>query len=313
MSDLKIKYRNPAELNPYKNNARTHSDVQVEQIASSIQEFGFVNPILIDGAGTVIAGHGRLMAALSLKLKRVPVLELGHLSERQRKALILADNKIAMNAGWDLEKLSSELSDLSESDFDLSLIGFDEQELAGLLQLDEGILPDGFSQPETVTVSSYERSVSKPGLTDDDDTPELVASPVARFGDVWVLGNHRLMCGDSLNADTVSELMAGVKAVMVFTDPPYNVKISGLGSGSSKNSIGKMHGEFKMASGEMSDEEFTEFLYKTFSRLKEVSTDGAIHYVCMDWKHAQNVLNAGQVYETREAVGGGNCEISSNS
>ncbi len=313
MTDLKIKYRNPSELVPYAGNARTHSDAQIEQIQRSIQEFGFVNPILVDGTGTVIAGHGRLQAALGLDLKRVPVVEVGHLSERQRNALILADNKIAMNAGWDTEKLSLELSALAEMDFDLSFTGFDEMELDALLKMDMGILPDDFEKPETIQVSAHERVVSKPGLTGDDDTPAPLATPVSRIGDVWILGDHRVMCGDSLDADSVRELMAGVKAVMVFTDPPYNVSMKTLGSGS-KNSIGNVHGEFKMASGEMSDNEFTEFLSKVFSRLKESSIDGAIHYVCMDWRHSLNVLQAGQVYEARSTVGGGGiCETSSNS
>jgi len=158
---LKITYLPISRIKPYANNARTHSDFQITQIASSIKNFGFVNPVLIGNDFTIIAGHGRFEAAQLLGLKEIPVIELGHLSERERRALVLADNKIALNAGWDFEKLSLELDELSELDFDLSLIGFDEQELDALLKASESILPDGFGEPEKVKVHEYERVKKK--------------------------------------------------------------------------------------------------------------------------------------------------------
>jgi len=184
-------------LMPYPNNARTHSAEQVAQIAASIKEFGFNNPVLIDAERGIIAGHGRLEAARLLGLESVPTIELAHLTEAQRKAYILADNKLALNAGWDVEALRVELEGLQDLDFDLGLIGFDISELAGFLDTTEG-------------------------LTDPDAIPEA-PEPVARLGDVWVLGNHRLMCGDSTSIDAVEKLMDGQKADMVFTDPPYGM------------------------------------------------------------------------------------------
>jgi DNA modification methylase len=191
-------------LIPYINNARTHDDAQVTQIASSIKEFGFNNPILIDEDNGIIAGHGRLMAARKLGLVEVPTIRLSHLSDAQRKAYILADNKIALNSGWDNELLSLELQDLYEQ-IDLSLIGFTEDELTALLN------------PVQLT----------DGLTDEDAVPEVPDEPITKLGDIYKLGNHRLMCGDSTSIDAVEKLMDGQKADMVFTDPPYGVSYTG--------------------------------------------------------------------------------------
>jgi DNA modification methylase len=196
-------------LIPYARNSRTHSDAQVAQIAASIKEFGFTNPVLIDEDGGIIAGHGRTLAARKLGLDEVPCLRLAYLSEAQKKAYIIADNKLALNAGWDDEMLKVELSELKDLDFDLSLIGFDADELANLLE------------PEQVE-----------GLTDEDEVPELPETPVTVEGDVWILGNHRLMCGDSTSIDAVDKLMAGQKADMVFTDPPYGVDYKGINNDS---------------------------------------------------------------------------------
>ena len=160
MMKLKVEYADTGSLDEYTGNARTHSEFQVNQIADSIREFGFVNPILIDGSRTIIAGHGRLAAARLLKIAKVPVIRLDHLSERQRKALVLADNKIALNAGWDFEKLSGELDELAQMDFDLSITGFDEQEIDALLKSTEAILPSDFSEPEKISVKGYERSAT---------------------------------------------------------------------------------------------------------------------------------------------------------
>ena len=192
------------DLIPYANNARTHSDEQVTQIASSIKEFGFINPVIVDADGGIIAGHGRVMAAKKLGIDEVPTLLVEHLSEAQKKAYILADNKMALNAGWDDALLAIELQDLQGLDFDLSLTGFDLDEINGLFGGDE-----------------------VEGLTDEDAVPEPPEEPVSKEGDVWILGNHRLMCGDSTSIDAVERLMDGKKADMVFTDPPYGVSYTG--------------------------------------------------------------------------------------
>jgi len=194
-----IEYVETAKLVPYARNSRTHSDEQVAQICASIKEFGFTNPVLIDGEGVIIAGHGRTMAAQRLDMKEVPCLRLGHLTDAQKKAYVIADNKLALNAGWDDEMLAIELKELNAEDFDLSLTGFDDDELAALLA-------------EAV----------EEGLTDEDSVPDAPETPVTVEGDVWLLGRHRLMCGDSTSIDAVEKLMDGRKADMVFTSPPYN-------------------------------------------------------------------------------------------
>jgi DNA modification methylase len=196
----KIEWRSVETLIPYAKNARTHSDEQVAQIAGSIKEFGFNNPVLVDKENSVIAGHGRLMAARKLGMDKVPVVQLGHMTEAQRKAYVLADNRIALNSGWDAGMLSLELQDLKD-DIDLSLLGFDPDELDALLNPIE----------ETE------------GLTDEDAVPDVPDEPKTKLGDIYILGNHRLMCGDSTSIDAVEVLMDGQKADMVFTDPPYGV------------------------------------------------------------------------------------------
>lgn len=200
MSNLKIIYKNIDDLLPYARNSRTHSDAQVSQIAASIREFGFTNPVLIDEHGSIIAGHGRVMAARKLKLTEVPTITLSHLSETQRRAYVIADNKLALNAGWDDEMLRLEFESLEELGFDLGLTGFSEDEISALI-------------PVELTE----------GLTDEDEVPEVPAEPVTKLGDVWILGNHRLMCGDSTSIDAVEKLMDGQKADVLFTDPPYGI------------------------------------------------------------------------------------------
>ena len=191
-----------AKLLPYARNARTHSDEQVAQIAASIAEFGFTNPILAGSDGVIVAGHGRLAAAHKLGLKQVPVVVLEHLSSTQRRALVIADNRIAENAGWDDAMLRVELAALQDDDFDLSITGFDADALAELMA--DG---DGDSN----------------GETDDDAVPELAETPVSRQGDIWLLGGHRLLCGDATLASSYEQLLGGTSVDMVFTDPPYNV------------------------------------------------------------------------------------------
>lgn len=200
-----------SSLIPYINNSRTHDERQVKQIAASIKEFGFNNPILIDEKNGVIAGHGRLLAAELLGIENVPVIQLAHLSEAQRKAYVLADNQLALNAGWDFDLLKIELETLSELDFDVDLIGFDDDFLASLLD----------EEP-------------KEGLTDEDEVPEAPEKPISVRGDVWILGDHRLMCGDSTIIDDVERLMDGLKPNAIFTDPPY-----GIGLDKNNQSIGK--------------------------------------------------------------------------
>ncbi|MBC8165497.1 MAG: site-specific DNA-methyltransferase [Bryobacteraceae bacterium] len=197
-STLRIEYWTLDRLVPYTNNARTHSDHQVAQIVASIREFGFTNPILVDTEAGILAGHARLLAAGCLHLAQVPVIVLDHLTDGQKRAYILADNKLALNAGWDEELLAQELAALEKAEFDLSLIGFSEEELVALLA-DEQTDKDEDAAPETPTV------------------------PISRPGDLWLLGPHRVLCGDATDASAVGTLMAGSRADMVFTDPPYNV------------------------------------------------------------------------------------------
>nr|WP_279196658.1 site-specific DNA-methyltransferase [Ralstonia mannitolilytica] len=198
----KIEQWPTAKLLPYARNARTHSEEQVAQIAASIAEFGFTNPILAGSDGVIVAGHGRLAAAQKLGLEIVPVVVLDHLSPTQRRALVIADNRIAENAGWDDAMLRIEIAALQDDDFDLSLTGFDADALAELMAGDE---PEG------------------EGQSDDDAVPEVAETPVSRPGDVWLLGGHRLLCGDSTLAESYERVLDGEQVDMVFTDPPYNV------------------------------------------------------------------------------------------
>lgn len=198
---MKIEQRKVESLIPYVNNSRKHSDEQVAQIAASIKEFGWTNPILVDGDNGIIAGHGRLMAARKLDMDKVPVIELAHLTPSQRKALIIADNRLALNAEWDTQMLTLELNDLLKDDFGLDILGFGDEELESLLN----------------PIKETE------GLTDEDEVPEPPPEPITKLGDVWILGNHRLMCGDSTSIDAVDKLMDGVYPDLIHTDPPYGM------------------------------------------------------------------------------------------
>jgi DNA modification methylase len=269
---FKIEYKKTDALIPYAQNARTHSENQVSQIATSIEKFGFVNPVLIRSDFTIIAGHGRVLAAKQLKLKEVPTIVLDHLSEREAKALVLADNKLAMNSGWDFEKLSNEISALAELDFDISIIGFDEQELDALLKDAADILPSGSLEPEKIQVAGYERSASREGLTDDDDVPDAPVSVVSQRGDIWMLGDHRLMCGDSTSQDDVSVLMDGEKADMVFTDPPYGISF--------KPQRGTHDA---ILNDSLKDSDFAEFLGTTFLLIKEFTKADSYLFVWTGW------------------------------
>lgn len=263
--------REVGSLRPYARNARMHSKRQIKQIAASIERFGFTNPVLVSDDGEIIAGHGRVEAAKLLGLRKVPTLALSHLSEAERRAYVLADNKLALNAGWDREMLAIELQGLIDLDFDVELTGFSLAEVD--LVLDEA----GDSDPE--------------GSDDPDDhVPEISGAPVSRMGDLWLLGRHRLLCGDARRAEDLALLMQGERADMVFTDPPYNVKIDGnvCGLGSVR------HREFAMATGEMSEGQFATFLTETLGNMAEVMRDGAIAFVCMDWRHMGELLIAGR-------------------
>ena len=237
------------KLIPYAKNSRTHSDAQVAQIAASVKEFGFVNPVLIDEGGGIIAGHGRVMAARKLGIEEVPCIRLSHLSKNQKRAYVIADNKLALNAGWDDEMLKLEIKDLELAEFDISLLGFADEELDKLM--------------EDATV--------KEGLTDDDAVPKPPPDPVTVLGDVWVMGKHRLMCGDSTSIEQAEKLMDGVKADMVFTDPPYNVAYEGRGE---KNKLGKIKND------DMSDESFEQFCRDVFATYHAVMKPLACIYVC---------------------------------
>jgi DNA modification methylase len=217
---LQIDYIPTADLIPYAMNSRTHSDDQVAQIAASIKEFGFTNPILIDDHETIIAGHGRLMAARKLKLTEVPTITLEGLTEAQKKAYVIADNKLALNAGWDTEALTAELRRLQELEFDLDLIGFDSDELAQLLE------------PEQVE-----------GLTDEDDVPDVPETPVTVEGDIWVLGNHRLMCGSATDPEHIENLTQGDYIDLIHTDPPYGMNAVSKSAVLSKNYDGDILGD----------------------------------------------------------------------
>ena len=245
---LTIDYRKTGELIPYINNSRTHSDQQVQQVAASIKEFGFTNPILIDEDSGIIAGHGRLQAAQMMGMDEVPTITLEGLTEAQRKAYVIADNQLALNAGWDLDALKLELERLGELDFDIDLLGFDDDMLAGLLE----------EEPAE-------------GLTDEDEVPELEDDPITVEGDVWILGNHRLMCGDSTSIDAVDKLMDGKKADMVFTDPPYNVGFNGR---SGKHEVIK--------NDALEAGEFDSFIGEVCQIIKAV--DPKVYYVWCNWK-----------------------------
>ena len=236
-------------LIPYARNARTHSDEQIAQIAGSIKEFGFNNPVLIDKDNGVIAGHGRLAAARKLGLNEVPCIRLEHLTETQRKAYILADNRIALNSGWEAELLSLELSELLDGGVNLESLGFDADEIDALLNKIE----------------------PTEGLTDEDATPEVPEEPVTKPGDVWILGKHRLMCGDSTSIEQAEKLMGGVKGDMVFTDPPYNVAYEGRGE---KNKLGPIKND------NMSDESFEQFCRDVFATYHSIMKPLACIYVC---------------------------------
>src|ERR1017187_1061644 len=251
-----------SRLIPRITNPRTHTPEQVAQVAASMREFGWTNPILIGAENDVIAGHARLLAARQLGMNEVPVIQLGHLSAAQRRALVISDNQLALNAGWSEETLRIELQALQEAEFDLSLVGFDEEELARLLAAEEAAA----------------------GLTDEDAVPEVPEAPISVSGDLWRLGPHVLLVGDATNAEDVTRLMNGAAADMVFTDPPYNVDYEGY-----------TQDRLTIKGDRMTAEQFCEFLVTTFGHYHRILKLGASLYVChpSSWQREfQNAMEA---------------------
>jgi DNA modification methylase len=268
--DLEVQYQPLVDLKPRAGNPRRQSRRQIRQIAASIEEFGFTNPLLIDDEGGILAGHGRVEAAQLLGIETAPTIRLSDMTEPQRRAYVLADNKLAQNAGWDQELLALELHYLTELelDFDVTITGFEAAEI--------DVLIEGLQAPEP---DAADRIPAIDGIP-----------PASRPGDLWQLGRHRLLCGDATQPGPFTRLMAGKITQMVFIDPPCNVPIDGHLCG-----LGQVrHAEFAMAAGEMSEAEFMAFLETVFRHLVAHSADGSIHYVCMDWRHLFEVLTAGR-------------------
>lgn len=267
-----IEMVDPKSLRPYAGNARTHSKRQIRQIANSIRRFGFTNPALVSDDGQIIAGHGRVAAAVLIDLAEIPTLRLSHLNEAERRAYMLADNKLALNAGWDQDMLAIELQCLIDLNVDIELTGF------------------SIAETDLIIDDAQARKVFS-GIEKDDIIPVLPGKPVTQAGDVWHLGRHRLTCGDARESAPYAAVLEGREADLIFTDPPYNVPIDGhvCGSGSIH------HAEFAFASGEMSSLEFSTFLATAFCVAANSTRNGAIAFVFMDWRHIREVMAAGEL------------------
>ena len=276
LSRITVTYRSPTELTVPPNNPRFHPPRQIKQIARSISTFGFLLPIVVDEADRVLVGIGRLLAARDLGYTEVPTIQVSHLSEAQKKAFAIADNQLATISKWDDPVLAKQLKELSiiNLDFDIEVTGFDMGEID--LRIESIDLGFGESDPA-------------------DRLPELPAGDaVTQIGDIWTLGRHRILCGSALDPTAYANLMLGKKGDLVFTDPPYNVRIDGHATGLGAN----RHREFAMASGEMTSAEFQTFLVSTCALLVRHSADGSIHHLCMDWRHAGELLAAGKAVYT---------------
>ncbi|MFC4291432.1 site-specific DNA-methyltransferase [Sphingorhabdus arenilitoris] len=266
-----LSYQPTNDLKPLARNARTHSRKQIQQIADSINRFGFNNPVLVDDGNQIVAGHGRVAAAKLLGMAEVPVVALSGMSAAERKAYALADNKLALNAGWDVDLLALELQELIDLDFEVELTGF------SLAEID-------------FTLEAANDGAQLAASDEADTVPPRNDTPVTKAGDIWQLGKHLLLCGDARSDADYCKLMAGLQAAMIFTDPPYNVPIDGHVSG-----LGNVkHREFAMAAGEMSVAQFTDFLSSTLTAMSKQCRSGTIIYVCMDWRHMRELLDAGE-------------------
>lgn len=266
-----IERRKLSELHPHPQNPKTHSEVQIRAVARSLSTHKFVNPILIDAEGVIIAGHGRYEAAKLLALESVPVIVLSHLTPAQQKAYRIADNRLAeVGSAWSVEMLNLEVGAILEleADFDLSLTGFDARELN-----------IGLDVAEAKAVS------------DEPDIPEVPSVAVSRLGDLWLIGEHALLCGDALASQSYETLMGRDKAAMVFGDPPYNVPIQGHVSGNGRIK----HRELVAASGELSPEAFRQFLLGFMTLCAKFSREGSLHYLCIDWRGVAHLLAAGAI------------------
>jgi DNA modification methylase len=266
----RIEWAPIANFRPNPKNARTHSKKQIRQIAASIRQFDFLNPLIVDDKNMILAGHGRLEGARLEGMPQVPVIRFGHLSEAQKRAYVIADNKIAEQAGWDREMLAIELGELIDllpvEGLDISLTGFETPEIDLLLADMASSRPD----PE-------------------DALPTLPETAVTRRGDRWLLGKHRLLCGDAREPKDFNRAMSGARAAAVFTDPPYNLRVRAIGG------RGRIkHPEFAFASGEMSKAQFRKFLSQTLGNGARVSAPGAVHFVCMDWRHIGELSEVGR-------------------
>lgn len=262
-----------ARLHPHPRNARTHSRKQLRMIARSIERFGFLAPVLIDKDNVILAGHARVEAAKQLGRESVPCRRISHLSEEDQRAYILADNQLALKSGWDRDILAIELQEFVDLGHDLTVLGFEPAEV-------------------DTALAAHAEAKGKDNHR-DDETPAVRPAAVTQLGDIWNLGAHRIICSDARGLAGYDALMLGEKAQLVFTDPPYNVPIDGFVGGKGK----VKHGEFAMASGEMSVAAFTGFLKDTLGLAAANSQDGAIHYVCMDWRHIGELREAGsQIY-----------------
>jgi DNA modification methylase len=267
--EIQIEYRAVSDLALDSRNPRQHSQRQINQLADSIREFGLVMPVVVDGRGQVVIGHGRVLAARKLLMPRIPVVEIRHLSPAQLKALRIADNKLAQNAHWDERLLGESLLELKEldRDFDLSITGFSLPEIDLAIQ-----------------------KLSQPVVEDIDDAGSETGVQVCQLGDLWQLGGHHVHCSDATSEAAFERLMTDNRADVVFVDPPYNVRIDGHASGKGK----VRHREFAQGSGELSQEEFSRFLVGSCTLLEKYSKSGAIHFICMDWKHVDQLLVAGR-------------------
>ena len=272
LDDMEVHRPALSSLKSNPRNARTHSRRQIRQIADSIEAFGFNNPVLVDESRFIIAGHGRVEAAKLLGMTEVPTVCLAHMTEAEKRAYVIADNRLAEKAGWDAEILAIEFETLFEiaPEFDLTVTGFEIAEIDLIIQGDD--------------------NEAEPDALDDVALPDTDAASVTRLGDLWQLDRHRVLCADATRREAYDRLLAGEAAQMVFTDPPYNVQIGGHVSG-----LGQVqHDEFPMASGEMTEDEFTVFLTTLLEKIRSHSADGAIAFVCMDWRHFYELLVAGR-------------------